>query len=545
MRVISLTCTGTRFTGCCRARGVIHRRYPHIMGSDLLELALRIVKATWRWRFHIPRPAFWALIGAGASLAFFGGSATSAVTGAAGAALGIGGLANWSYYSSPRPLLAIPLFAGPRSERGRPEDIQRMVVTTLQDRIGALLPPDWVRAVPVEVGPDRIAFAHRLIKRIKARYLLYGESRVRQDGGYQVFARLAVRADPTIEHWDGHTKDKTPQHTIWHTLTEKLTPQLEVGDVEYPFEFAAEMEALVRSLEGTVYGYARRWDLSEKALRSALNVAPNSDTGAVDQIRVNLDPLNPFMRGPDPARLQEAVDLLRRASADRGDPLRPMSQYNLATLLLQRPETRNEGLAILDRLRRSRTHYARAWYVRRPLGVGHWALAQQLRDQGHDAAAEREFARAATWYSRAIRARPKLRLRRVGRHFHVQRYPRSAMLHANAWDAHHLAGHRLRSRYHRWRFHRRRTSLWGDAIRAMRDDDWPKAYANFDWQIVGYKDLPEIAARVGRAIALKQLGREEAASTAYREAVAIDEQAAADIRATMLSEFALTRGVPE
>src|SRR5207247_6211179 len=91
--------------------------------------------------------------------------------------------------------------------------------------------------------------------------------------------------------------------------------------------------------------------------------------------------------------------------------------------------------------------YRRTWYVRRLRASLCWREANRARARGDEATALREYGRAATWYSRALRARPKIRLfEREGLTLRVyQRFDSSPILFANAHDAHREARHRLRA----------------------------------------------------------------------------------------------------
>jgi Tfp pilus assembly protein PilF len=536
--------------------------------ANPIELAERIVRASWRWHFHITRWAYGLAITVGGLVLAFIPFPDGIWIGALLLVIGLLGLARWLYYSRPAAFLVVPLFAGQATVRGEPEEVRRIIVTTLQDKLGPFLYPAAVRAIPAVVGPDAARFAHRLLVRLRALYLVYGEIRQTKTGGYQVFGRLAVRAGQ-IEHRDWHTRDKTPQRTIWHILHQKLTPEADVQDVEYPFEFANELQAILRSVEGLIFEQLGQSDQAEESLREALAVAPDSESSAIDGIRMSLarvifaqgrhdeaidllrrrpnqvtasadllvllahllsslyDPSNPWGRTADPSVDAEILELLRRAAKDVANHRWDLFRYNLAVKLLLRDEHRGEGLAIIEELLHSRSHYRRAWYIRRLVAVAYWNRAQDSMREGREDEARRVAKQAAKWYSRSIRARPKFRIvRRRRLRVELRRYQRSAILHANARDAHQLAANRIRARYHHWRFRRRQNQLIELGNQGLSEQDWGKAYANFDWAIVGYKDDSEVMALVGKAIAIQQLGNLQLAAELWHQANENDPQLA-------------------
>lgn len=143
----------------------------------------------------------------------------------------------------------------------------------------------------------------------------------------------------------------------------------------------------------------------------------------------------------------EALEVLRKAADYRADPQRPMTLYNLLMVIFRPEEESEEAVELLDELLASHSYYRYAWYVKRLRGVVAWHRFQRLSAQGDHEGAKAAASEAAKWYSRAIRARPKLKLFTFerGRWIFFRTYPSSAILHANAYDAHAHAGNRLRA----------------------------------------------------------------------------------------------------
>jgi tetratricopeptide (TPR) repeat protein len=225
-----------------------------------------------------------------------------------------------------------------------------------------------------------------------------------------------------------------------------------------------------------------------------------------------------FTDEPDEHR-SEALDALRAAAANRADPMRPMTLYNLSALL---SDEGDESERALKEAMAASPYYRRAWYARRTRGASHWHAGQRALAAGQPERAKSEFREAARWYSAAIRARPRFRVwyrewttmtLRPLAHFSG-----SPILHGNAEDAHRAASHRLRAWWHRWRAERGRRKWIKRGDRRFEQHRWTAAYAAFDFAVIGRRDVNEAYASVMRAYALQQLGEFEAASAGFANA---------------------------
>jgi tetratricopeptide (TPR) repeat protein len=544
----------------------------HMIG--LLTHALRLL---WGSHFKVPPAAYWAICVATAVF-FSVETPLEAGLSLAAAGLGVQGLARWRWHRRKREDLAllVPLFAA--ESRSQAKLLQQQIVTSLRDR----LPAEQARRVhslPVTVGRADAVVADQLRRRLRAFFVLHGELRNVAEG-QAVFARVLQPAEPTLEHWDWHTRDVTPAKTGWTSLVELLTPQRYlVADEEYPLFFAHELEALLEATEGQLAGALGEHERAVKLLRQALALAPGSESHQIDELRISLasalanldrgdealDLLRERARsataspallrylahfqirqvagtasGTKPPEIEEAEKALRRAAAHRGDIRRPMTLYNLSQLLL--PDA--EGFEINSELLQSVSHYRRVWYTRRTEGMRHWLAVEKAweRDEPYQAQA----AEAGRCYSRAIRARPRFQLLWRGRLW--ARFDPSPILHANAYDAHHLAGHLLRAAWHRRRHRRTRGKFLRIAHKAMKRGNWERAYAYADWSVVGQNDVEheELTALVWRAVARQQRGELAEAEADWDDVRDRGGPFALWLRAEIAhhEEIALPRGVP-
>jgi hypothetical protein len=117
---------------------------------------------------------------------------------------------------------------------------------------------------------------------------------------------------------------------------------------------------------------------------------------------------------------------------------------------------------------------------------------------------------AGRWYSRTLRARPRVQVHATGRRWpfvHVHRLPPSPILYANAHDGHRQAGHRIRAWWFERRFQRIRGKLMKCAAERLEEQQWAFAYANYDWcAIVGRYDTLEDIAHAHVAVCLWKMG---------------------------------------
>ena len=553
-----------------------------------VERGLRLV---WQWHFHIPEPVYWLvllLVAPGVALiGVFAGDPWVVGGGAVATAVGVQGVARWRFHRRrARGALVVPLFQALDSRQAK--QVQGMVMTALLDHLSDR-EAELAHSVPAVVGPAQRAFAVRLRRRLRAYFLVQGELRERADGGLSVYARVLQPLEPEVLHIDPHTRDVTPMKVSWRHLFQRLSPQEEVREVEYPLEFAEELEALVRGVAGQFAALLEDYSRAERLLREAIDVRADSRSHALDQLRVDLalamaaqdrheeaiedlrrradeddaspellrslyrllgtDPDGTWRTRLSPEGRHEAVSLLRRAASHHGDPRRDMTIYNLANVLATGgPEDEQEAKQLIEDLLRSGGHYRGAWYVQLSRGAVSWAELLGVQQAGDEEAVRAKAKEAAYWYSRAARSRPRVRLfwREGARLWLLRQFPPAPILHANARDGHDMAGHRLRTLWHEWRFQRLRRSLLKRGDKQLRGARFVDAYASFDWAIVGRADHLETLARTCKAIALRQLGEDEEAEQEWQTARDADPHAIL-MRATVANDrrgYPLPRGLP-
>ncbi|HEX6153069.1 MAG TPA: hypothetical protein VFZ19_06045 [Solirubrobacterales bacterium] len=221
-----------------------------------------------------------------------------------------------------------------------------------------------------------------------------------------------------------------------------------------------------------------------------------------------------------------AIRLLREAAAVTDDPERPQALYNLLQVLPEGndPAVLEERFRILDLLNEDPT-YRNAWWVERMRGSLHYRIATRQRAFAGDASAQGEFGDAARSYSRALRLRrgsqveePELGPAAPAR------IPRSPVLQANAYDAHHYAGNRLRAAWHHRRAKRAVGRLFKYGVRAMMEADLITARRMFELQLaVGWSDAMAARASVMATFASEALGDKAEAENYWRRALEIDE----------------------
>lgn len=568
------------------------------MGT-LIRLAERILRLAWRWHFRISKLVYWVVFAigiVGVALWRDVGGVELLFAACLMVIVGVQGVIRWAYYQSRPPALAIPLFEAVSADLAG--EVRRILTTTVRDRLFSPF-DETVQPIDVVVGPSDKRFAHRLRRQLGALYLVYGE--IRDGDPYAVFSRLSVEPPAELMHQDWWTMDTTPQRTIWEAMFLKLSPSHGASDIEYPLRSAAELSGLVGSLEGELWMLAGQPDRAENAFRQALNGLENSESHAVDEIRVRLghalrqqgkehealellkarassdsaspellrqfaallmhmtDETNPYLSAI-PASRDEGIAALRRAASFTSDPLRDQTLYNLAKSLGDSPAEQQEKEQILEGLFNAKSHYRRAWYVKRERGLIHWNKGEVLAEAGESVAARREFKLAARWDSRVLWARPKLRVGRRPFPIRVRgrvlwapmiprfkRYQIPPIMFGAAYEAHEAAGNRLRVRYYGLRHRRRVNRLMKRGESGLARQDWDAAYANFDWVGRGRATLHSCLALVGRAVALQQLGRTELASDSLARAQAMhpDGDQVAVQAMQHFSNYQLPHGLPK
>lgn len=511
-----------------------------------------VVQGAWRHHYRISELAYWACLAASLPAYRFVGryvsDARPAVVAAALAA--IIGIGRWHIdRHSIGGRLLVARFTTGDGVGGREVDAQRAILTQLRDRLTAS-EEAGVGAVSAVVGREDRRQAARLAKRLRAPMLLHGHIQQAAGDQWSVYARLLRTGAVPAFHWDLHTKDVTPSRTLRGEFFALLTPEVNVGDGEYPLALSTELEVVVR---GTLALLIASFDPSRgiHELRDALALCPGSTSHQIDDLRAALarrlkeagdfeeavallrtraqgerpSPelcrtlagfLQPlvmdrvqFAALPDAVRralADEVIACYRTAALERADPLRDQTLYNLA---LATDEEAEAGRLMSELVSTSR-FYRGAWYVHRELGARAWNNFEKQRASGDLPAARAAVVRAASAYSKAIKTRPRFRLHLRSRPpwLRVETFRRRPIMYANARDAHREAAHGIRARWYEGRMVRLRAHDLTVAESGFREGDYDKAYAHADWAVVGIGDLPDIAAHVYRAAALFQRGPE-------------------------------------
>lgn len=466
-----------------------------------------------------------------------------------------------------RHSLVVALFYEGANAKGRAEEAQRIVVDTLRSHLPAGL-RDLVQPLALTIGSDEQALAELTRKRLRAMFVLHGRIASLPEGNWSIYPRLLEPAFDSTTHIDWFTRDRTPANPRFGPFVSSLTPQVGVHDEEFPLEFCRDLEALLRGILGRaavafgVYGEAM------KPLRDALGIAGESTNAQIDELRLALaramaaedeideaidflrarvEGVNPspeLLRGfahllldranrvaavggrPDPADRNEQIAALRLARGQDADPLRDQTTYNLFAALdfgEASEEERREADELLEELLRSQARYGKQWYVRRAAALRSWRRVEKAWGEENRDAEQAAGKDAAKWYSRTIRARPRLQLRRVGRRpwQWLHWIPLSPILYANAVDAHRVAGNQIRARFLEWRFQRIRKRYWRRAWKATEASNWARAMAFYDWiAIVGRRDERGMFATTYAAICRWKYGQRDEAEHDWAVALA-------------------------
>lgn len=523
-------------------------------GMEPISLAERLLHAAWSLHFRIPELAYWALLCLGLWLSVI---RMEASVGAPLLAVAVVGISRWEWDRwRSRHGLVVARFSTSPIHRGREEEAQRVILASLRDKLPSVA-ARLVHGVPVVVGPDDRDLALRLRRRLRAAFLLHGRIADREGRGWSVYARVMQPASASVLHADWHTRDVTPARVRWASLIDRLTPAIDVLDEEYPFEFTAELEAIVKGTAGQLALTLESYGQAERLLREAISNSPQSKSHQIDKLRADLaravaaqgrhqeamailrsrarsDDASPELlrtvhrliftasthREMTDEEEMEALQVLRKAADHQADPQRPMTLYNLAMMVFRPGDMGHEEAAeVLNELIASHSYYRHAWYVKRFRGLLAWTEFERLRAAGDNNGAKAAVKEAAKWYSRAIRARPKLKVVSIEgpRVILFRRYPRSVILHANAHDAHAHAGNRLRAWLHQTLAVKLRWRRFITGLKAFHAADWDAAYANLDWAVVGWGDDTELVARLYRCIALRQRGQEDRADAEWAD----------------------------
>ncbi|MCW2986894.1 MAG: hypothetical protein JWR63_4464 [Conexibacter sp.] len=554
--------------------------------TTVIDSIREALSAAWRLHFRIPALAYWLLIVV-AGIGFSTASATEALAWGGVFLIGTQGVLRWRYHRRrARGHIVIARFDSPEHARDRARETQALFMTRLRDALTSEEAAD-VHAVPAVVGTDDAAGAIRLRRRTGARILVYGRIADSGDSGWAVFTRL-VSPVGGGQHLDPHTRDVTPIKRTWAERVELLSSTDRVVADEYPLVAATELESIVRGTAGQAALMHGDLNRGVRLLSEALDVAPGSESGALDVLRValaeayaesgdtarslallrsraasgtaspnllrNLHRALSHSSGDDPAasaanRL-ESIAALREAAGHRSDPQRDMTLFNLASILIASHDAgeQDEAVEILQELERSSPRYARAWYVQRLIGAASWQAAGEADDVADRPTAMRHYREAGRRYARAIRLRPRFAVFPLLDDHRAlwTRYPAPTILRANLADVHDVLGRRWRGRWQWWRCERQRDLRLRRGLRFFAQGDWLRAYINFDWVITGRWDFRDTIASVYSAVAQWQMHNDPEALAQWEQAVARQPYALIT-RAAMLRDpvsHPLERGLP-
>lgn len=440
--------------------------------------------------------------------------------------VGLGGVFAWALlYQRTNHRLLICRFDVVSGDRGLARGVQRLVLSHLRDG----LPPTaqlFTYTIAV-VGRSDARHARSLARRLNAKWVLFGDI-LAEGGKTKIFARIAEPLKGPGMHIDDISFDATPTYRFSDELIFRLSPQLGIGDEEYPLVFAEEMEALMVGIEGQLALAGGDAQLAEELLKKGVDATRSLESHGVDSLNVEYARVKSatgstaeameilrarIANNPDPSPLilrelaseitqaislmerlvasgigeidegamfdlrMEAIEGLRAAATDLTDPLLDLTTYNLASHLLASGDggLENEGVDVMRRLSTSSRRYRRAWYVRRALGVAAWRDADQAAQSGDSDLERRHASSAARFYSAAIRARPHFRIQISREAPILLRFATPPIMFANASDAHARAGNPFRSRMRFRQSRRRRLRLYGVAERAVLAERWAEA----------------------------------------------------------------------
>ncbi len=528
-----------------------------------VNLGLRALAFFWRVHFRIPEPAFWALLCASLLIGVptLGAAIPVTLICLLGFVIATQGIARWRLTRrKARGRLVIALFRC--TSQAKAIEIRDTIVKTLQDHLS----PDEIKAVyllPAIVGVAEREFASKLCARLRAFLLLQGDIRQETGGAWSVYTATCHR-DSTVRHIDPHTRDETPTKARWKWAFENLTGVPNIPQTEYPLEFANELRAVIQGTAGLIAEHFGDVNRAVELLADGIAIAPESKSAQIDLLRCvqakalvangereeglrrlraryeDGDASPELLRTfsyllVDPtqhtteAEAREGIDALRKAAEDHADHRRDQTLYNLSQQIAWSPDPaeQQEGRELMEQLSHSASHYRDAWYFKRTLGAIAWDRYSD--DLGNGKGNPDLAADAARWYTRAIRARPKVRFmyRRPGRPKEiVTRFVIPPVMFANAKDAHKAAGHRVRAAWYERRFQRKRSKLVKKGERCLRKAQWRKAIAWLDWaSSTGRRDLIDAETLTMLAIALKEAGRPDSRVEAVlKHALEIDSE---------------------
>jgi tetratricopeptide (TPR) repeat protein len=532
-----------------------------------IELTERLARLWAGLRFDIPEPAYWGLLVGGTIFSPF-----VSLIGLAPVLISVVGIGHWRWYRRRcRGTLVVTRLSEGGGVEGHGSESQKIIV----DQLRNALPPRLgkaVQAVPVTMGSGDNARAARLQQRLRADMVLYGRVMARADGGWTVLPRVLQPISRAFFHQDFETRDVTPGSASFGPLVTSLPPQRRVVDEEYPFDFCRDLEGVIRGTAGQFAAMREDYPRAEELLNNAISRAPKSTIPQFDVLRVSLADsiaaqgrvqhalvlLRERVNGPAPSsyllrsyaqrlgglvthshatpdlrRRAEALSALRRAVKDEHDPARDMSVYNLLARLTGpdlTPQTVAEADTLADELGDSDSGYRKLWWVKKAKAVVLSLQADAAREAGDGDRARKLDAQAARWWSRAIRARPRLQIAWVGvrrRFARLVVFPPSAILHSLALEAHKNAGHRVRAFSHRFLAGLLRWLFMRMGRHRFDKGDFGAAATWFGWAYLGRTEPADQLAVVYLAVASRQIDNDEMAEGFWADAVGIGARAVA------------------
>lgn len=498
--------------------------------NDFLLQAVRRAPSSWT-RIHPVAYALGALVGLMAMWQEY--DLITREVAPALVVVGVVGLGLWWWLERrARGRLAIAQFEPIGEPALSGKDIQRLILGQLAE--GLPRQSTSFVAIPVILGKADSHRARTIALRSRASYILYGDVTSGEDG-LAILPRLIDLYPGRTIHADDSTHDVLPVRLPRDVALRKLNTQLGISDVDYPMAFGTDLEGLVLALDGLVLSDTNR-DEALGLLQRAIDHTQGSMSSAADQLYVErafvqlendqpdqaLDSLRSRLAGhPNPSAAllrthssvivntislmermaadglgeiseaalgefkQEAIDSLRQAMLDESDPLRDMSRYNLASVLLTSGvrQSEEEAQTILRDLAANSPIYRKSWYVHRAIGVGAWQLANAAAEASDEVAESDLTSQAAVSYSRAIRLRPRWQI--IGG---IKRFPVPPIMRANARDAHQRAGNKYRAFWQGLMLKLRSGWLLRRSIHAAEQEDWDEAAKYARLVIIGTRD---------------------------------------------------------
>jgi hypothetical protein len=539
----------------------------------------------WTFHFRLPMLWWWFIGLALVALACFAPKFEVSMGAAVLALIAFAGGVRWAAARRRcRHSLVVAFFYEGANAKGRAEEAQRIVVDTLRSHLPTAL-QNLVQPLALTIGSDQQAFAERTRKRLRGMFVLHRRIASRPGGEWSIYPRILEPAFDSTMHIDWFTRDRTPANPRFGPIVSSLTPQIGVHDEEFPLDFCRDLEAVLRGILGRVAVAFGACSEAIEPLKKALNIAGSSTNPQIDALRLALaramaaeneidealdylrariqgeDPSPELLRGfahllldranrvaaignqPDRADHDEQIVALRQARERDTDPLRDQTTYNLFAALDfagASTEEQQEADGLLEELLHSRTRYGKQWYVRRAAALRSWRLVEEAWPEGDKETKQTAGKEAAKWYSRTLRARPRLQLRRAGLRPRgwLHWIPLSPILYANAVDAHRVAGNRIRARFFEWRFQRIRKRYWKRAWKASKAQNWARAMAFYDWiAIVGRRDEREMFATTYAAICRWKYGQQDEAEHDWSVALAQYGPGALLARANLVQFF--------